>query len=135
MGIENILLKGRVPYPVVPSGKRKGTLITLNNFGKLHWAQIKDTKNVFKAHLKEWFVEPKAEMVPSLTITVTILRPNNRKFDAVNTAIAVKWIEDAMVEQGWIEDDANNTIILKPYKVIEKLNETMLQVEVIANER
>jgi len=125
------LFTARIPYPVVPTGKRKGQLITLNNLSYIHWASLDKAKKQFKNHLREWFLhEWEKEPMRAVTVTFQAIRHNRRKLDADNTIIVYKWLSDLLTELRWVEDDCRNRIVLEPSEIDTELNETMLYVKI-----
>ena len=125
------IIEVNVPAPVVPSGMRKGQVITLNNLSRIHWASLSKAKNQFKQALQGWFLpRNEGEAYQSLTIVIKPLRHTRMRYDVSNTALAVKWLEDSLTDLGWVDDDCRNTIILEPAEYVEGLNETMLKIRV-----
>ena len=93
-------------------------------------------KNKFKQDVKEWLV-PEGIGEPirdGVLIRTSIIRHNKRKFDAINTAVVVKWLEDILVESRIIEDDKDNEIHLINTQYHTGLVQTMIQFEVYTKE-
>ena len=123
-----------IPLPLVPGGRLKNQIITLNNIGKIHWSILSKAKRQFKEMLKTWILdENQGEKFKSLKIEVTIIRHNKRKIDADNPIIAYKWTMDMLTELGWAEDDCRNTLILNPSKYDPERNETLMDLKVWGN--
>ncbi len=125
------VLKMRIPYPKVGSGRFKRQLVTMNNWSSLYWPEKSKIKNSLKAALHGWFLEEnKEEKYEWLELRFKIIRQNKRKLDALNPAPLYKVIEDALTDLGYVKDDDKNKIILEPSQYEEGLSEAMLEIEV-----
>ena len=122
------ILKVKFPYPRIGSGKHKKELLTLNNFGSIHWSLRSSVKQGLKAALNEWFfAENPGEPYTHLVLTFQTIAKDKRNHDAVNMAPICKIAEDVLVDLGWVNDDDKNKIILEP-TVHENVKETMIEV-------
>ena len=108
----------KVPYPYINKRKNK-SLLTLNNWNKIHWSQRNKIKNAFKEQLKEWFIPYSSRNSEALKLTLQLITPQ-RHIDAINLALVIKWIEDVLIEKNWILDDKNNTIVILPTIINKK---------------
>jgi hypothetical protein len=121
----------RAKYPF-GSGRYRQQLLSLNMVSKLNSHALGKIKNDFKNQIKDWLV-PEGSEEPihnGLTIHAKVIRHNKRKFDAINMAIVVKWLEDILVEQGIVEDDRDDEIVLFPTEIDDSLDETMIEFKV-----
>ena len=118
-------------------GKRKPTFATLNNVTRWWgFAQTK-MKQEFKTELTEWSLPPwddnpftKAE------IEYTILRKDGYKLDSDNFAFAYKWLQDTLVENGYLLDDDKVKVVLNPTQLhVEGSVETSVRVAITLIER
>jgi hypothetical protein len=120
-----------VPYPRILAGKKKGQLITLNTLPYFYRYGITKQKNAFKNELKEWFIpEYNGDKFRCATIQITILRNSKKKFDASNAALVLKWMEDTLVEQGYLTDDDQNRIVSEPTRLGVEGIETAIEVKI-----
>ena len=130
------ILSFRVEYPSIGSGRYKNQLVSINNLNKINHFQLSKIKNKFKQDVKEWLV-PEGIGEPirdGVLIRTSIIRHNKRKFDAINTAVVVKWLEDILVESRIIEDDKDNEIHHINTQYHTGLVQTMIQFEVYTKE-
>ena len=123
---------------VPPSfGIRKPQLATLNNVTKWWgFAQTKMKQN-FKAELQDWSL-PIWEENPytEAHIEYTILRRNGFKLDSDNLAFSYKWLQDLLVENGYMVDDDKIKVVLNPTLLhVEGSVETSVRVEITLYKR
>jgi len=119
----------KIPYPKIQTGKKKNQLVTLNNWGSIHWTEKSRIKNSLKSILRNWFLEKAEKQYEMLELEFTVLTKNNRSVDAINPAPIYKVIEDVVAELGYIENDKANKIILNPSQK-HNLNETQIKIEI-----
>jgi hypothetical protein len=98
-----------IPYP-----KKSNQLLSINNWNRWHWATRNKIKKEFKDLVKNWFLDEQIEPMRAVEIKAQLLRKGNRKFDAINLAIAIKIFEDCLTELNYIKDDDKNKIIIEP---------------------
>jgi len=123
---------------VPPSfGIRKPALATLNNVSKWWgFAQTK-MKQSFKAELQDWSL-PIWEENPytEAHIEYTILRSNGFKLDSDNLAFSYKWLQDLLVENGYLVDDDKIRVVLNPTQLhVEGNVETSVRVAITLKEK
>ena len=123
---------------VPPSfGIRKPTLATLNNVTRWWgFAQTK-MKQEFKTELTEWSLPPWEENpYTKAEIEYTILRSNGFKLDSDNLAFSYKWLQDLLVENGYMVDDDKIRVVLNPTQLhVEGSVETSVRVTITLKER
>ena len=119
----------RIPFPRRKS-KRSKALVSLNNLNQINPFELSRIKEDFKRELVEWYIPKKKNPAPGLLIRAKLLRKGKRKFDAINAAIAVKWIEDVLEEQGWVDDDTTDHIEILPTVGGSDVEETMIEITI-----
>jgi len=122
---------------VPPSFGKKNQLATLNNISK--WWKFAQTKmkHKFKTDLSEWSIPiwndnpfTKAE------IEYTILRKDGKKIDSDNLAFPYKWLQDLLVENGYLVDDDKIKVVLNPTELyVSGSIETSVKVKITLKER
>jgi hypothetical protein len=118
----------RVPFPTL-QGKKKKRLFSLNAIPNRF--VVTKVKNQFKTSIMDWFLPSyNGEPMRSVLIEAKVLRHNQRKLDAINMALPVKWFEDCLIDLGYIKDDDKNMIILHPTVYESGLNETMIEITI-----
>ena len=119
-------------------GIRKPELATLNNVTKWWgFAQTK-MKQEFKAVLTDWSLPTVEDDNPYLKaeIEYTILRKNGIKIDSDNLAFSYKWLQDLLVENGYMVDDDKIRVVLNPTRLrVEGNIETSVHVTIRLYER
>ena len=124
---------------VPPSfGIKKPQLATLNNVTKwFGFAQTK-MKQEFKLVLTEWSLPPVEDDNPftKADIEYTILRKNGYKIDSDNLAFSYKWLQDLLVENGYLVDDDQVRVVLNPTQLhVEGSVETSVRVTITLKEK
>ena len=129
----------KIEFIFVPPcfGIRKPELITLNNVTK--WWKFAKTKikDEFKAELSDWSL-PTWEENPytAAEIEYTILRNNGFKLDSDNLAFPYKWLQDLLVENGYMVDDDKIRVVLNPTQLhVEGSVETSVRVTITLKEK
>ncbi|MEA1999663.1 MAG: hypothetical protein U9N61_10145 [Euryarchaeota archaeon] len=116
------------------TGKISEQICTQNNSSRWkRWGEA-EIKAEYKQILTEMFIPEPDDIFTSLTIEFTILRHQKRKLDADNPIVSVKWFNDTLVSTGWLTDDDQVTIILKPSEFHTSLVETMYRVRAFQNQ-
>lgn len=120
------------------TGKQTEQLCTINNYSRWKREVSDRTRNgkttpgirtLYKQLLRDFFIpEPEDETFYKITIDYTILRHNKRKIDTDGLIFNHKWLADLLQEMGWISDDDQVTLIIRPYIVDKNLNETQFKV-------
>jgi len=131
----DLLFKTVVPLAKFKSrskktGKTTEQLCTLNNYSR--WGRFgkAEIKAQYKSLIQEFFIpEPddNAEPLGSITLVYSILRHNKRKIDSDNIIHNIKWISDLLQDMGWISDDDQVTLVIRPSIYIQGLSETQFQ--------
>ena len=111
------------------TGNYSEIIATLNNVSQ--WLRYKKTeiKNQYKQLCRDFFIpEPPDEWKPitSVVLEYTILRHNTKRIDTDNVIFASKFLADLLVDMGYLIDDNQVTLIIKPYIVDKSLVETQL---------
>ena len=120
-----------VPFPKIQSGKRKGQLATLNKLPYFYRYGITKLKNEFKDMMKNWYIpEHTGKKYRWAEIHYTILRENKRKIDSDSNAIWTKYVQDVLVEQGYLIDDDQCRVVLEPTLLGQKCMETCIKIQV-----
>jgi hypothetical protein len=120
-----------MPFPKIGSGKHANAYATMNRIGTFYrWGKTK-IKNQLQDMLKEWYV-PQWEDKPfrHAVITYQILRDSKRKIDPDASAWICKYINDVLVQQGYLVDDDRIRIIYEPPRYGIDGVETSLSVHV-----
>lgn len=91
-----------ISVPFLMKGKQ---VLTINSFGKLHWADKSKVKNEYKDLLKSWFIDDSIRLPKNIHFEWQPIYKDNRKKDAINVAPTIKVVEDIFVESGCLEDD------------------------------
>ncbi len=119
-------------------GIKKPQLATLNNVTKWWgFAQTK-MKQEFKTVLTEWSLPPVEDDNPytKAEIEYTILRKDGYKIDSDNLAFSYKWLQDLLVENGYLVDDDQVRVVLNPTLLYVEGNvETSVRVEITLKEK
>ena len=124
---------------VPPSfGIKNPQMVTLNNVPK--WWKFAKTKlkDEFKAQLSDWSLPPVDDDNPytKADIEYTILRKNGVKIDSDNLAFPYKWLQDLLVENGYLVDDDQTRVVLNPTLLhVEGNVETSVRVEIHLKEK
>ncbi len=115
-----------------PSFGKKNELCSLNNLSRWYRFAKTKIKQDFKAELGEWYL-PQWEDNPytKAEIEYTILRKDGKKLDSDNLTIIYKWLQDLLVEQGYMVDDDSIRVILNPTQLhVEGSIETSVRVAI-----
>jgi len=123
----NLIIEKEFPFPSIRNKKSK-KMLTLNSYKTIHWSALSKIKNELKQMLINWYIDKSKETKQSLTIVTQIIRHNKRKADAINSAFAVKWMEDVLTDLKYVEDDDKNAIIMLPTIFNKNTKETMLHI-------
>ncbi len=124
---------------VPPSfGIKNPQLVTLNNVTR--WWKFAKTKikDEFKAELSDWNLPLVEDDNPytKAEIEYTILRSNGYKIDSDNLAFTYKWLQDLLVENGYLIDDDKIRVVLNPTLLhVEGAVETSVRVEITLKEK
>lgn len=104
--------KAILPLPTFKKGrgeKKRDILVSLNNFFPMHFIAKNNTKQAYHGVVKEW-----ADSLPrfkTLKVYYTIYFKGNRKKDLDNYTFPMhKFLMDALVESGVVEDDHYNYV-------------------------
>ena len=113
----------------VPILMNKNQLMTINNYGRIHWAVKSKIKNEYKKLLTDWFLD--GEKIPEDSHMVwTPTYKDRRRRDSINMASVVKIIEDVLVDTGSLVDDNQTTHTLTPGEVNPASVNHMLNVKI-----
>jgi hypothetical protein len=94
----------RLPIPSVISKKSKA-IYSLNTHNRTHYRQYSSIKNKYKEmYLKELEKHDKVLLV-SATIKYELWLRNNRHIDLDNSIFVKKFLQDVMVENGYLIED------------------------------
>ena len=123
---------------VPPAFGKKNELATLNNISR--WFKFAKTKmkDQFKSELSEWSLPPWEDDNPftKAEIEYTILRKDGKKIDSDNLAFSYKWLQDLLVENGYMVDDDKIRVVLNPTQLhVEGSVETSVRVTITLKER
>ncbi len=134
------MVESKIEFIFTPPsfGIRKPELATLNNVTKWWgFAQTK-MKQEFKTVLTDWSLPTVEDDNPYLRaeIEYTILRKNGIKIDSDNLAFSYKWLQDLLVENGYMVDDDKIRVVLNPTRLrVEGNIETSVHVKIRLYER
>jgi len=118
-------------------GKKKSQLVTLNNISK--WWNFAKTKlkAEFKTDLSDWSLPPwENNPYSKAEIEYTIRRKDGYKIDSDNLAFPYKWLQDLLVENGYLIDDDKIRVVLNPTQLhVEGSVETSVACSITLYER
>ena len=120
-----------------PTFGNKNELCSLNNISRWYRFAKTKIKDEFKNQLKEWSL-PVWEDNPFMKaeLEYTILRTNRKKMDSDALSLTYKWVQDLLVEEGYLTDDDHTKVILNPTQLnVEGSVETSVLVEIKLYER
>jgi len=123
---------------VPPSfGAKNPQLCTLNNVSK--WWKFAKTKlkAEFKTDLSDWSLPPwEDNPYTKAEIEYTIRRKDGKKIDSDNLAFPYKWLQDLLVENGYMVDDDKIRVVLNPTQLhVEGSVETSVACNITLYER
>ena len=130
MARDEEILSFVVPVPKIGAGKAKNQLVLANNMPvwyRYHKTRIKEE---FKHSLVEWFIPESELLLESFKIEFSLLRHNKRRIDSDAPFFVLKWIIDAIVEQGYAIDDNKVKLVIIPSVVDKAAKETSIRVKV-----
>jgi len=134
------MVERKIEFIFIPPyfGIKKPTLATLNNVTRwFGFAQTK-MKQEFKTVLTDWSLPTVEDDNPYLKaeIEYTILRKNGIKIDSDNLAFSYKWLQDLLVENGYLVDDDKVKVVLHPTQLrVEGNIETSVRVVIHLKEK
>lgn len=106
----------RLSVPFLMKGKE---VMTINSWGKQHWAVKSKLKNQYKDLIKSWFLDDSIKLPKTIHFEWQPVYKDNRKKDAINVAPTVKIVEDCLVELGCLEDDDLTSHYIK-VRIVDK---------------
>jgi len=123
------IIEFEIPFPTYKT-KKSTQLLSLNVANRLNHFIKTQIKNRFKMECG-LFIPKAKKTYDSLIIEATTIRNINKKFDAINTSLPIKWVEDVLIEKGYIKDDDKNKIIINPTKLgVKNTYKTTLNIKV-----
>ena len=111
---------------------KKTQLATINNYATIHWSQKSKNKNEYKTLLKDWFLEDNCIPEDAVFEWRPIYKDARRR-DSINCAPSIKYIEDAMVELGWMKDDNKTSHFIQRSQVDKDLKDHTLRLIIWAS--
>lgn len=130
---ESVIPLARFKSKSKKTGKVSEQLCTLNNYSR--WGRFGKSEIMtnYKQLLRDFFIpEPEIdEPYRHITLEYRIMRHNKRKIDADNLIYNHKWLSDLMQDMGWIVDDDQVTLTIRPSIVVAGIKETQFKVKAI----
>ena len=107
----NVEYQLKLPMPVVLSKKSKA-MYSLNSHNRTHYRQYSNIKNKYKEIYLKKLEEHDKVLLVKASITYELWLRNKRFIDLDNTIFVKKFLQDTMVENGYLIED-NCSVLVK----------------------